>query len=125
MAIDYAFSINGKDFSQMVERDSYETTVTPIYSSALTTMDGVDHLVKVRDRGSVAAGLNPQSEADVADICDTLLAGPVEVFYHCLVRNMDRYATMIVDSLTARNLSRCRARGLKWHEVGTITLTEL
>lgn len=124
--VNFPFEISGVDFSGMVERDSYSTMLTPIYSQKITTMNGVDHFIQVRTRGGVSVRLNPQTAADTARICTQLLKGPVLVHYYCLQRNADAYATMALDSdLTAAHLSRCLHQGLKWNEMETITLVEL
>lgn len=124
--VNYSFSINGVDFSGMVERDSYTTALTPVFSKTITTMNGVDHFVQVRTRGFVTVRLNPQTDADAASFCAELLKGPALVRYHCLQRNADVYATMAVDSdLTAAYLSRCLHMGKKWVEAEPVTLREL
>lgn len=124
--VNYVFEINGVDFSGMVERDSYNTSLTPVFSPTITTMNGVDHFVQVRTRGGLSVRLNPQTADDVARFCGELLKGPVLVRYHCIQRNADVYATMALDNdLTAAYLSRCLHRGLKWVEAESIALREL
>lgn len=124
--VDYVFEIGGEDFSAMVERDSYSTDLSPVFSTTITTMNQVDHFIQVRTRGFVSVRLNPQTSADMARFCSALLKGPVLVRYHCLQRNADVYATMALDSdLTANHLSRCLHLGQKWSEAETVTLREL
>lgn len=124
--VDYAYEIGGVDFSGLVERDSYSTSLEPIYSEVIETMNRKRHFVLVRNRGSVTVKLNPQTEEDTARFCAAVLAGPVMVRYHCLQRNSDVYAEMALDNAaTAAYLSRCLHRQQRWSELETITLTEL
>lgn len=125
MAVNLTFSLNGTDYSRMVERDSYATGLIPVYSDAVTTFDGVDHMVLIRSKGTVTVGLNPQTAADTKSICEALNRCPVTVKYHCLQRNTDVTANMIVSQQSAKFLSRCKARGYVWNEIDAITLEEL
>lgn len=125
MAIKYPYIIDGEDFRDMVECDSYETTVEIVYSDVVTTMDGVDHTEAIRKKGVVIASYNPQTAERTAKLCKALLNSPVEVRYHCLVRDVDVLATMIIDGVTARHLSRILLGKKKWNEIGTVTLREL
>lgn len=124
--VNYPFELDDVDFSHMVERDSYSTELEPVFSSETVTMDKTIHKRLVRNRGYVTVGLNPQTAADTAALCNALLKCPIMVKYHCLQRHMDVYAQMALDNtLTASYLSRCLYRGEKWNEVKSITLMEL
>lgn len=123
--VKYTFEVNGKDFHNFVERDSYATSLVPVFSPAITTMDQIDHVVKIRDRASVTVGLNPQTAENTAELCKTLLQAPLTVLYHCMQRNADVFSTMIPDEMSSRFLSRCLAGGHEWAETENITLTEL
>lgn len=125
MAAKYPVVINGEDFGQMVECDSYETSVQVVYSEVVTTMDGVDHTKQLRLRGVFSAAFNPQTAANTAKLCKALLASPVQVQYHCLQRDEDVSAKMIVDSVTSQYLARVLCGGKKWNETRPITLKEL
>lgn len=123
--VSYTFKINNTSYAGFVERDSYETTLTPVYGETIKTMDGVNHTALLRLRGSVTVGLNPQTKANTATLCADLLTTPVEVQYHCLQRNADVTVLMTVDSISAQFLSRCLANGDEWNKIEEITLTEL
>ena len=123
--VSFTFKINNTDYSSYVERDSYSTAVTPVYSETITTLDGVDHKALKRLKGKVSVQLNPQTAANTAAICADLLSSPVEVQYHCLQRNVDITANMAVDNVSADFLSRCLYLGSSWNTLQTITLTEL
>lgn len=109
----------------MVECDSYETSVEVVYSEIVTTMDGVDHTNPLRLRGVCSVAFNPQTASNTAKLCRTLVSSPVQVQYHCLQRDVDVIATMIVDSVTTQYLSRILLGGKKWNETSPITLREL
>ena len=117
--------VNNVALTNMVERDSYETTYTPIYTETITTMDGVEHTALLRHKGSVSFTLNPQSAADTKNICTALANTPMQVQYFCLQRNQLVTATMKTSGVSATFLSRCLYGGLSWNSLGSITLEEL
>ena len=79
--------VNGVDLTDMVERDSYETTIDPVIGASVTTMDGVDHVAVIRYKGEIRVSLNPKTEAEVQTAMAALMVQPMEVYYHCLQRN--------------------------------------
>ena len=121
----YTFKVNGHDYSGLVERDSYATSLSPVYGETIQTIDGVGHTAMLRKKGTIRIGLNPQNTTDTKSLCDDLLDAPCEVQYHCLQRNLDVTALMTIDSVSATNLSRCKYLGESWNELDRITLTEL
>ncbi len=125
MATKYPLEINGVDFSQMVERDSYNTSVQKVYSKTVTTLDGVDHVAPLRDRGLLTVKFNPQTAANTAKLCAALLESPLVIRYHCLQRNADVHANMIIDSVSSRFLSRVLYAGQEWNETESIKFKEL
>ena len=123
--VNYTFKINNTSYAGFVERDSYETSLSPVYGETIQTMDGVNHTALLRVRGSVKVKLNPTNDSDTAAICADLLNSPCEVAYHCLQRDTDVTVLMTVDELTAEFLSRCKYNADEWNQLGEITLTEL
>ncbi len=121
----YNFIVNSHDYSDLVERDSYRTSLYPVYGETIQTLDGVGHTAMLRQRGELSVRLNPQTAASVAALCADLLSAPCEVQYHCLQRNVDVTAQMTVDSISASFMSRCLYLGQKWNEVDEIRLKEL
>ena len=121
----YTLVVNGADIADFVERDSYRTTLYPVFSEAVQTLDGVGHTALLRKKGELSARFNPRTAADTAIICAALLNAPCEVQYHCLQRNADVTALMTIDSVSALYLSRCLYCGQKWNDIDSITLTEL
>ena len=121
----YTFTVNSHDYSDFVERDSYVTSLEPVYGETIQTIDGVGHTALLRLRGALSLKLNPKTAADTAAICTDLLASPCEVQYHCLQRNAAVTALMTVDTITATYLSRCLYLGKAWNEIDEISLTEL
>lgn len=121
----YPFIVNGNDFTQYVERDSYSTSVSPVYGTTIQTIDGVGHTALLRVKGALRVTLNPRSAAETAAICTELLKAPCEVQYHCLQRNIDVTALMTVDQISADFLSRCLYLNEQWNDLSGITLSEL
>lgn len=123
--VNLTFKINNTDYSNMVERDSYQTSLEPVYAETIQTMDGVNHTALLRTRGSIRLRFNPQTDSDTAALCSALLAAPCEVQYRCLQRDVDVTALMVVDTISAQYLSRCLYLGDEWNQIESITLTEL
>jgi hypothetical protein len=119
------FIVNGTDFSRFVERDSYQTSLSPVYGETVQTIDGVGHTARLRLKGALRLALNPQTDTDTAAICTELLNSPCEVIYHCLQRDADVAARMTIDTVSASFLSRCLYWGDEWNQIDPITLTEL
>lgn len=126
MAIEkYQVIVNDLDITKMIDADSYDTSLEPVYGDSVTTMDGVEHVTVLRNRGTLSFGLNSLPAEKTAELCAALLAIPAKVRYSCLQRNTDVYATMRMDGVSAHHLFRISFCGAKWNELGTITFTEL
>lgn len=123
--LDYTVTINSVDFTSAIERDSYKTTKTPVYSKAVTTMDGVSHVVKLRNKNKVSFELNPQIATNMGTLCAALLTEPCSVYFYSLQSQAYETSNMVLEKQTAQYLSRCLAGGLKWSQVERIELTEL
>lgn len=123
--IKLTFVCNSTDLTDYVERDSYRTSLTAVYGETIRTINGVGHTALLRLKGELRVKFNPQSAAESAAICTTLLNSPCEVRYRCLQRNAEVTALMTIDSVSASYLSRCLYLGQKWNQMDDITLTEL
>ena len=123
--VSFTFKVNNVDYSGMIERDSYETSLSPVYGETITTMDGIGHTAVLRLRGEVSFKLNPSTSAKTAAFAADLLNAPVEVKYHCLQRNQDVTVQMVLDGVSAQFLSRCLYGGASWNQLESITLKEL
>ena len=121
----YTLTINGVDFTSMVERDSYKTSKIPVYSESFMTMDGVTHVALIRNKGEISFDLNPQNAAQTSATCTALLTMPCVVRYFDLQTQTYVNATMVIDQQTAQYLSRCLYKGERWNQLESITLTEL
>lgn len=119
------FIVNGEDFSDVVERDSYETAVVPVMTSPVVTMDGVSRCRKLRDQHSLTIGINPQSAGRYREFCAAVLNTPCVITFTLRQSGSDVTDTMTVDSVTAQYMSRCMAYGLQWDRPGGITFTQL
>lgn len=123
--LDYTLTINGVNFTAMVERDSYQTARIPVFSESVTTMDGVDHVALLRNKSSLTFEFNPQTTAQTKTACDALMAQPCTVYFFNIQSNAYKTASMTLDEQSAQYLSRCLSRGLHWNQLDPITLTEL
>lgn len=126
MAIEkYQVIVNGLDITSVIDADSYETSLEPVYGESVTTMDGVEHTTVLRNRGNLSFGFNSLTVEKTAEVCTALLSLPAKVTYHCLQRHAEVIATMKLDSVSAQHLSRVRFGGARWNELGAITFKEL
>lgn len=123
--VSLTFKVNNVDYSGMIERDSYETSLSPVYGETITTMDGIGHTAVLRFRGELSFKLNPSTAAATAAFVTDLLNAPVDVQYHCLQRNQDVSAQMVLDGVSAAYLSRCLYGGASWNQIDSIKLKEL
>lgn len=123
--LNYTLTVNSVDITSFIERDSYRTSKTPVYSTSVTTMDGVTHVVNLRNKGEVSFALNPQNATDTATICQALLPQPCEVYYFNLQTQAYELANMTLDSQSAEYLSYCLFKNQNWNQLAEITLTEL
>lgn len=121
----HTFTINGASFADMVERDSYETALVPVYGPEVTTLDGVAHRPVLRHRGRLTVGLNPAKLPRLKALCAAVAASPMTVKYRCLQRNQDVTAIMETDDMAAGFLSRVLAGSADWAAPAALTLTEL
>lgn len=121
----YTLTVNGVDFTQFVERDSYATSKIPVYTDSIVTMDGVEHLKLLRNKAEITFSFNPQNAANTKIICEALLNQPCVVYYFNLQTQTYTTANMKIDKQTAQFLSRCLFVGLDWNGLADITLTEL
>lgn len=123
--LDYTLTINGTDFTGMIERDSYSTKKVAVFSEAVVTMDGVTHLSLIRNKAEISFKLNPQTASDTATASAALLSMPCEVYYFNLQDQQYEYANAVIDAQSATYLSRCLQGNLRWNQIDAVTLTEL
>lgn len=111
MTYPYTFKINGTDFATKVQRYSYSTSYTPVYTDNITTMDGVDHAVIKRWRHGLSVVLNPMSETDLATLQTALQNSTIaSVQFSSLQLGVDVTCNMILNTeastLVLKNASR-------------------
>lgn len=123
--LDYTLTINGTDFTNYVERDSYTTAKVPVYTSEVVTLDGVSHYVNLRNKNRITFELNPVNATKTATLCNALLVQPCTVYFYSLQTQSYVTATMSLDSHSAEYLSRCLYQGKAWNQLAAITLTQL
>lgn len=125
MADKWPILCNGEDISRMVDFSQYRTSVEPVYSDTITTLDKVDHFYKIRDRGILPLAFNSLTAADTAKLCALLLNAPVEMEYHCMQRHKTVKARMRLDSLSSQKIHKMQLGNQPWAETDSITLREL
>ena len=121
----YTTKINGVDISAYIDDDGYETSVIPVWSRKITTLDGVDHVVKLRDKYAVKFRLRTITEENLATVSALLLDAPLTFEGRILQINDDVEATMIPDQLTAEFLSSFLYGNVDWDNANEIVLTSL
>lgn len=124
MTYPYTFTVNGVDLSAKVQKYSYETAYTPVYSDTITTMDTIDHAVIVRWRHGLSLIINPMEDDSVAALQAALGAYPVvSVTFTSLQLGTDVTCNMRLDAASAalvlKNASRRVIGGLP------LTFTEM
>lgn len=125
MASKYPVIIGGVEITAMIEIDSYETALIPVYGGSVTTMDGVEHTSVIREKGYLKFAVNPMTDVQTKKLNDAMKNSIAEVQYHCTQRNATVIATMKIDRPTARHMGRVNYGGAKWNELAEITMTEL
>ncbi len=77
------FSINGADFSDCLACQGYQTDRTPVYApSRMTDLEGYDHEVVLRYRGSLSVPLCDLPEKRRKKLGTALLTRPLSITYH-------------------------------------------
>jgi len=111
MTYPYTFTVNGVDLSAKVQKYSYETSYTPVYSDTITTMDRIDHTVIVRWRHGLSLIINPMEDDELAAL-QTALSGSLvaSVTFTSLQLGVDVTCNMMLDvasaALVLKNASR-------------------
>lgn len=77
---DLTFTINGVDFSSIVQKGEYTTGKIPV-TIKRTDLDKVDHTILIRHRGYIEVTLNPLSPAQAEDLFTQLELSPCTVQY--------------------------------------------
>lgn len=125
MASKYPVIMGGVDITAMIEVDSYETALIPVYGGSVTTMDGVEHTSVIREKGFLKFAVNPMTDVQTKKLNDAMKNSITEVQYHCTQRNTTVIATMKIDRPAARHMGRVHYGGAKWNKLSEITMTEL
>ena len=123
--LDYTLTINNTALKNYIERDSYKTAKIPVYSDAVTTMDGVTHVALIRTRNEISFTFNPMNGTTTSTVCTALLTQPCTVYFYSLQDQAYATATMQLSQHSADYLSRCLYSNTNWNQLGQITLTEL
>lgn len=120
----YTFKINNTDYSSKVQKYSYETSYTPVYSEAVTTMDKVDHTVIVRWKHGLTVTIMPSSETDLHNLQTALSSSNIpSIKFSSLQLGNDVTCNMVATpesvSLALKNASRRVLSAM------TLTFTEM
>ena len=116
----YTLKINSTDFKTRVQKYSYSTSYTPVYSDTVTTMDKVDHNVIVRWRHGLSCIINPGTEAELLALATALQASNVaSVKFSSLQLGTDVTTNMTLDVGSAEMVLKNASRRV----IGDIQLT--
>jgi len=96
----YPFTINGKDFSHLVNKYGYTTDLQPVVSS-YTDLEKRDHETVVRYRGILDVSINDATEQEVAEFRKALLERPLVVGYYSFQRGRPVQEKMSISSMPA------------------------
>lgn len=116
--------INGVDFSDIVEKNSYHTERTPITQS-VTTIDGVEHIAIIREVDSLSFKTNPLTQDRYKTLCDQMRNGFCTVRYTHLQVGAVLVEQMKYDAATAGYLADCKYLNKKWVQPGPIQFIQL
>ena len=78
----YPWKINDEDFSQLANKYGYATDRVPVYSSTWRDLSGVDHAVKLREKGFLYITLNDITAEESLRLCQQLRKSGLTVEYH-------------------------------------------
>lgn len=119
----YLFTVNGKDFSDLVEKYGYETALIPVFTRSITTLDKVEHTKMVRQRGQLNLQLNPVMEQRIKELTAELSSMPVEIGYHNFQLGQDVIQTMKTEGIRSGIALITQSRD--WLTIDSITFDEL
>lgn len=118
------FSINGADFSDCVAAGGYQTDRTPVYApSRMTDLQGYDHEVVLRYRGSLSAPLHDLPEDRRKELGAALLTRPLYVTYYSFQLGQVVSERMRIDAAPAALL--LEDAGERWLSSDALEFTAL
>lgn len=77
----YPFVINGKDFSNLVNKYGVVERLEPVLGGSIQDLDGITHSKVIRWRRNVTFPINPLTDAQAAELHAELTADPLVVTY--------------------------------------------
>lgn len=119
---DLKFEINGVDFSDIVTKRSYETSLDPVIGSQWVDLDKVRHTKVSRYRGGLMIEVNPSLTGRTAEFCAVLMSAPVLVDYHNFQRGTDVQERMMPDLPTLRDALKLGDK--RWLRASEIIFTQ-
>lgn len=118
------FSVNSADFSDCVAAEGYRTDRTPVYAlSRMTDLQGYDHEVVLRYRGTLSVPLHDLPEGRRKELGSALLTRPLWVTYHSFQLGQAVTERMRVDAAPAALL--LEDAGERWLSSETLEFTAL
>lgn len=93
--IDLTLTINGIDFSAIIEKGSYITGKIPVVGAVYTDLNKVNHTTIARHRGYLEFRVNPLSPNQVYDLFTQLRSAPCTVKYFSFQDKTDVTQTMV------------------------------
>lgn len=125
MAYKYPVKISGTDITGFIVPGSYTTNLIPVYSEAVTTMDGIDHVSLIRVKHSISFSLNPVPDDRMDPLFALLRSGTVSVEYVPLDSGTAQIGTFRLDEMSVSYLYGVVCQGKRWNSIQPLTLVEL
>lgn len=115
---DLPFKLNGVSFSDCVHKYGYETDRFPVYAAQWTDLSGVDHDVKLRDRGTLILQINGLPEQRTTELRQALLKTPLRVAYYSFQLGEEVEENMRIESAPAS--LQLKTKGIRYFSEQTL-----
>lgn len=119
---DLTFTINGHDYSDIVEKRNYQTRLIPVVGRQYTDLNKVEHTTIARYRGELTVGINVAAKSRITALATDLQSAPVSVCYYSFQLGTTVTQTMMPDSTTMKDAFSLG--GVRFNETNEITFTE-
>lgn len=118
----YPFTVNGNDFSKLVNKYGISEKTDPVIGGSVTDLDGVVHTGVRRYIKTISVTLNPLTDEDAKSLCTELTKSRVSVTY--LSPTLGRMHTLTAQPMS-QEASVGLVNGAKRHWLGgTLTIQE-
>lgn len=115
---------NGTNITSLLAH-GYIYELEPQYAESITTIDGLDHTSKIRDRVKLKLPFIPLTRSQLTDVLQLFPAGGayVEITYYDIFTGADRVATMKYDTRSSM-LAVSHQNGNEYYDGLVVNLIE-